>query len=64
MCLCAFVCVSLSCQPLVHLGALEDPQELEASLQAVKVVGQGLERGKMLVLVQQKSTVSRVWTHP
>lgn len=34
----------LSCQPLVHLRALEVPQEVEVPLQPVQPVGLGLER--------------------
>lgn len=41
MLLCVFVCVGLSCQPLVRSEALEDPREPQVSLRAVQVVGQG-----------------------
>lgn len=51
------MCVGLNCQPPVHSGALEDPQLLGVRLQAVQVVGRGLERGKMLVLEQDRSAL-------
>lgn len=54
-CVCVSVYVCLSCQQLVHLEGLEDPQELGGSLQAVQVVVQGLEQGEMLILEQERS---------
>lgn len=55
MCVCFRVCVGFSCQPLVHSGALEDPQELDLPLQAGQVVGQGLERGNAGFRARNKS---------
>lgn len=57
VCLCVCVCfcvylsvcvfIGLSCQPHVHSWALEDQQELQVSLQAVQVVGQGTCRWEL-----------------